>query len=185
MLRSVSIDWTMAAANPLSAAVLAFITVQRMAELALARRNTRLLLAKGAIEVGRAHYAVMVGLHAAWLFGLWLLAPAREPDLLLLTVFGLLQLARIWVLLTLRSRWTTRIIILPGAPLVQAGPYRFLRHPNYWVVAAEILVLPLAFGLVAFAVAFPFLNAILLRVRIRAEDAALRQNAQPAATLAP
>jgi methyltransferase len=180
----VSIDWTMAAANPLSAAVLAFVSVQRMAEPAIARRNTRLLLARGAVEVGRGHYPVMVSLHAAWLSGLWLLAPARDPNLLLLTVFGLLQAARIWLLLVLGARWTTRIIVLPSAPLVRSGPYRFLRHPNYWIVAAEILVLPLVFGLPAFAVAFSLLNAFLLRVRIRAEDAALRRGAEPASASA-
>jgi methyltransferase len=173
MLRPVSIDWTMTAAHPLSVAVLAFVSAQRLAELALARRNTRLLLAEGAVEVGRPHYPAMVGLHAAWLLGLWLLAPAREASLPLLALFALLQAARIWVLAALGTRWTTRIVVLPGAPLVQAGPYRLLRHPNYWIVAGEILLLPLAFGLVAFAVAFSLLNAILLRARIRAEEAAL------------
>jgi methyltransferase len=115
-------------------------------------------------------------LHAAWLLGLWILAPASAASLPLLGIFGLLQCARLWVLLSLGERWTTRVIVLPGAALVATGPYRFLRHPNYCIVAAEILVLPLAFGLITFALAFTALNAIILSLRIREEDAALRRN---------
>jgi methyltransferase len=159
--------------NPISVAVLAFVTLQRIAELALARRHTRHLLAKGAFEVAPEHYPAIVLLHGVWLAGLWVLAPAREPNLALLAVFLLLQAARIWVLATLGERWTTRIIILPGAPLIRTGPYRFLSHPNYCVVAAELAVLPLAFGLAAYAAVFTVLNAAALWVRIRAENAAL------------
>jgi methyltransferase len=165
--------WT--AANPISVAVLAFVSVQRIAELALSRRNTQRLLAKGAVEVGRRHYRPMVALHGCWLLGLWLMAANRAVSLPLLLLFALLQGARVWVLATLGERWTTRIIVLPNAPLVRAGPYRILRHPNYSIVAAEILLLPLAFGLVAFALLFTLLNAIVLSIRIREEDAALRQ----------
>ena len=159
--------------NLLAVAVLAFVSLQRLAELGLARRNTRLLMAKGAVEVGRRHYLPMVVMHAGWLLGLWVLAPARPLSPPLLLVFALLQAARLWVLASLGDRWTTRIIVVPGAPLVASGPYRFLRHPNYCIVAAEILVLPLAFGLVAFAMVFSVLNAAILWLRIRAEDAAL------------
>jgi len=164
--------WT--AANPLAVAVLSFVSAQRLAELGLARRNTRRLLAKGGVELGRPHYLPMVGLHACWLLGLWMLAPARSVNLPLLGIFALLQCARLWVLLSLGERWTTRLIVLPGAPLVVSGPYRFLRHPNYCIVAAEILILPLAFGLLTFAAVFTALNAIILWLRIRQEDAALR-----------
>jgi methyltransferase len=163
----------LAAANPLSLAVLALVTLQRLAELALARRNTRLLLAQGGVEVAPRHYPAMVGLHAAWLAGLWLLALPRVPDLALLAVFGALQIGRGWVLAALGTRWTTRIIVVPGAPLVRSGPYRLVSHPNYLIVAGEILVLPLAFGLPLFAVAFSALNALVLWVRIQAENAAL------------
>jgi methyltransferase len=166
--------------NIFAVAVLAFVSLQRLAELGLARRHTRLLMAKGAVEVGRRHYLPMVVLHAGWLLGLWLLAPARPLNPALLLVFALLQAARLWVLASLGDRWTTRIIIVPGAPLVASGPYRFLRHPNYCIVAAEILVLPLAFGLVAFAMVFSVLNAAILWLRIRAEDAALHRG-QPSA----
>lgn len=169
-----SVIGALAAADPVSAAVLALVTLQRLAELALARRNTRALLARGAVEVGAEHYPAIVALHAAWLLGLWVLAPARAPSLPLLALFGMLQIGRVWVLATLRGRWTTRIIVLPGAPLVRSGPYRFIAHPNYAVVAAEILVLPLAFGLVTYALVFTALNAVALAVRLRAEDRALR-----------
>jgi len=170
-----AIQDALAAPNTLSVAVLAFVSLQRLAELGLSRRNTRLLKAKGAVEVGRRHYLPMVVLHAGWLLGLWILASARAPNPPLLLLFALLQAARLWVLASLGERWTTRIVVVPGAPLVASGPYRFLRHPNYWVVAAEILVLPLAFGLVTFAVIFTLLNAVVLKVRIREEDAALRR----------
>src|SRR5262249_56323662 len=121
--------WT--AVNPISVVVLAFVTVQRIAELALSRRNTQWLLANGAVEVGRRHYPPMVALHSCWLLGLWLLAPGRALSLPLLLLFVLLQGARVWVLATLGKRWTTRIIVLPGVPLVRTGLYRTLRHPNY------------------------------------------------------
>lgn len=163
-----------AAVHPMSAAVLALVTLQRLAELALAHRNARRLLARGGVEVAPGHYPAIVVLHAAWLLGLWLLAPSRVPDPVLLAVFGVLQVGRGWVLASLGSHWTTRIIVVPGAPQVRSGPYRFVRHPNYLIVTGEILVLPLAFGLVLFAAVFSCLNALVLWVRMQAEDAALR-----------
>jgi methyltransferase len=163
----------LAAAHPLSLAVLALVTLQRLVELVLARRNTRLLLAQGGVEVAPGHYPAIVALHAAWLAGLWLLALPMVPNLALLAVFGVMQIGRGWVLAALGPRWTTRIIVVPGAPLVRSGPYRLLSHPNYLIVAGEILVLPLAFGLPLFAAVFSGLNALVLWVRIQAEDAAL------------
>jgi methyltransferase len=100
-------------------------------------------------------------------------APGRDINFALLAVFALLQLGRVWVIATLGPRWTTRIIVLPGAPLVRSGPYRFVRHPNYWIVTAEIAVLPLVFGLVELALVFSLLNVAILFVRIRAENKAL------------
>lgn len=157
----------------LSIVVLALVTLQRLGELLLARRNTRRLLARGAIETGARHYPLIVLLHAAWLGGLWLLAWDRPVSLVLIVVFLVLQAGRVWVIATLGERWTTRIITLPGAPLVRRGPFRFVAHPNYMVVAAEIAVLPLAFGLTAFAIAFSLANAAMMWVRIRAEGSAL------------
>lgn len=157
----------------LSLVVLALVTAQRLGELFLAEHNTRRLRARGAVETGANHYIFIVLLHAAWLAGLWVLAWDRPINLALLLVFMLLQAARVWVIATLGPRWTTRIITLPGAPLVTKGPYRFVSHPNYVVVALEIAVLPLAFGLVEYAVVFTVLNAAMMWVRIRSETGAL------------
>ncbi|MBY5866548.1 isoprenylcysteine carboxyl methyltransferase family protein [Rhizobium leguminosarum] len=158
----------------LSIALLAFVTLQRLGELVLARRNTAALLARGAREVAPEHYPVMVALHAGWIIGLWLTAPGRPVALSWFLVFMGLQALRLWVLATLKDRWTTRIIILPGAPLVRSGPYRFLRHPNYAIVVGEIAALPLAFGLPLYAIVFSLLNALILHVRVKAENAALK-----------
>lgn len=159
--------------------ILGFVTLQRLGELVLSNRNTARLLGAGAREVGRDHYPYMVALHALWLAGLWWLAPGRPVSLVLLIVYVLLQILRVWVIASLGGRWTTRIIVLPQAPLVRRGPYRFLSHPNYVVVAAEIAVLPLMFGLIGYAVLFSVLNAIVLYVRIRAENAALGIGTNP------
>ncbi|MQT11818.1 isoprenylcysteine carboxyl methyltransferase family protein [Segnochrobactrum spirostomi] len=158
----------------IAVAVLAFVTVQRLAELVHARRNTARLLARGAHEVAPGHYPLMVAMHAAWIAGLWWLAPRQPVIALWLAVFFVAQVLRLWVLATLKERWTTRIIVLPGEPLVRRGPYRFLSHPNYVVVAIELAALPLAFGLVGFAALFTVLNALVLAIRIRAENAALK-----------
>jgi len=154
--------------------ILGFVTLQRLAELVLAQRNTARLRAKGALEVGAAHYPLIVALHAAWLAGLWFLARGLPVNLVWLGVFILLQAARVWVIATLGERWTTRIIVLPGTPLIASGPYRFVSHPNYCVVAAEILVLPLVFGLVWYGFVFSLLNGLILWLRIRTESAALQ-----------
>ncbi len=163
--------------------ILALVVVQRLVEIIYAERNTRALLARGAVEVGRAHYPLIVLLHAAWLAAIVLLLP-RDPTIhaIPLAVFLLLQLARVWVIATLGPYWTTRIITLPSAPLVRSGPYRFVRHPNYLIVAGEIAMLPLAFGEWAVALIFSVLNAAMLAWRIRQEDAALAvRRAQAAA----
>jgi methyltransferase len=157
----------------LSVVILALVTAQRLGELVLANRNTRRLLDGGAVESGAGHYPLIVALHAAWLAGLWWLAWNRSINIFLLVLFIALQLARVWVIASLGERWTTRIITLPGADLVRRGPYRFVSHPNYVVVAAEIAVLPLAYGLVGFAIIFSVLNAAVLWIRIGSERRAL------------
>jgi methyltransferase len=153
--------------------LLSFLTLQRLVELGWARHNTSRLLAAGGVEFGRPHYKFIVALHAIWLGGLWLLASWRPVDPLLLVLFAMLQLGRAWVILTLGGRWTTRIIVVPGEALVRRGPYRWLRHPNYLIVAAEMAVVPLALGLAVYAAAFSVLNAALMFQRIRIETAAL------------
>lgn len=156
-------------------ALLIFVTLQRLAELVHAKRNTKALLAKGGRELGAEHYPFMVAMHAAWLVGLWIFGFNQPINIVWFVIFMLLQLLRIWVLATLGGRWTTRIIVLPQAPRIVSGPYRFLSHPNYVIVVGEIAALPLAFGLPIFALIFSILNAAMLTVRIRAENRALRE----------
>jgi methyltransferase len=153
--------------------LLIFVTAERLIELWWARSNTRRLRALGAVEHAPGHYPLIVVLHAVWLAGLWLLGWSEAVSPGWLAVFIALQLLRAWVLITLGRRWTTRILVLPGAPLVRTGPYRFLSHPNYAVVAGEIAVLPLCLGLGWYALVFSILNAGVLLIRIRAEAAAL------------
>jgi methyltransferase len=154
--------------------ILVLVAIQRGVEIVYAERNTRALLARGAVEIGRNHYIFIVLLHAAWLTAIVLLLPIDATiHWPWLALFILLQLARVWVISTLGPYWTTRIITLDGAPLVRKGPYRFVRHPNYLVVAGEIAALPLAFGEIWVAVVFTILNAAILAWRIREEDRAL------------
>ena len=159
----------------LAALLLAVVTAERLGELWLARRNTRALMAAGAVEHAPGHYPLIVLLHTAWLVGLWALAWSSPINTFWLVVFLLLQVLRVWVLATLGPRWTTRIIVQPGAPLVARGPYKWLSHPNYVVVIGEIAVLPLALGLPWYALAFSLANAAVLTIRIRAENAALSE----------
>jgi methyltransferase len=154
--------------------VVALVALQRLAELIYAARNTRRLRRRGAVEHGRGHYPLFVALHGLWLIAILVAVPADASiDWLPLALFVLLQLARLWIVATLGPYWTTRIITLPGAPLIRNGPYRFLRHPNYLVVIGEIALLPLAFGAWRIALVFSLLNLALLAWRRRVENAAL------------
>jgi methyltransferase len=157
--------------------ILALVTLQRLGELVLARANTNRLLARGAREIAPEHYPMLVGMHAAWLISLWVWGRDQSVDPFALASFIVLQGLRVWVIATLGLRWTTRIIVLPDQPLISSGPYRYLSHPNYVVVAAEIAVLPLALHLPWIALVFTILNAMVLTIRIRAEARALA--AQP------
>ncbi len=153
---------------------LGLVVLQRLAELGWARRNTRRLLQRGGREAGADHYGLMVFLHAGWLAAIGLTTHAEvPPNGWLLGLFALLQATRLWVIVSLGEYWTTRVITLDAAPLIRRGPYRFLKHPNYWIVAAEIAVLPLAFGNWAVAVVFTVFNALLLRTRLRIEQTVL------------
>ncbi|CAO3361025.1 isoprenylcysteine carboxyl methyltransferase family protein [Azospirillum palustre] len=155
--------------------ILAAVAAQRLLELAVARRNTARLLADGAREVGAGHYPLFVALHAGWLLALFLAVPADAPvNGWLLALFLLLQAGRVWVIATLGRFWTTRIITLDSAPLVRRGPFRWVRHPNYLVVAGELAVLPLVFGELWIAVAASLLNIPLTVHRIRVEERALK-----------
>jgi methyltransferase len=155
--------------------LLAYVTLQRLVELVVARRNTSRLLAAGAYEVGAGHYPMMIALHASWLLTLWAFGWNRPLVPEFTALFVVLQFGRYWVLRTLRERWTTRIIITPWAAPVTSGPFRFVRHPNYLVVAFELPCVSLALGLVWHAVVFGVLNLMMIAWRIRSENAAYRQ----------
>ena len=153
--------------------ILGLVTLQRAGELILSHSNTRRLKARGAVEVAPRHYPLMVVVHTAWLISLWVFGHDQPLHVIALLFYLVLQGLRFWVMRTLGARWTTRIIVLPEQPLVSRGPYRFLSHPNYAVVIGEIAVLPLVLGLPALAVIFTILNAVVLVIRIRAENHAL------------
>ena len=156
--------------------ILILVALQRLAELVLARRNTRNLLALGAREVGASHYPVIVAFHSVWLLGLFWLSGQAVINWWLIGLFVILQALRLGILATLGSRWTTRVLVVPGEQLVAGGPYRFVRHPNYLVVALEIFVLPLAFGFYAYALVGGLINLAILGFRISVENGALAGN---------
>lgn len=159
--------------------ILALVTLQRLGELVLSRRNTERLLARGAIEVGANHYPLIVLVHAGWLIALWTWGRNQDVNLAALAAFLVLQGLRLWILAALGARWTTRIIVLPGAPLVASGPYRYFPHPNYAVVVGEVALLPIALHLPVLALISTVLNLVVLAVRIRAETRALSVSGQP------
>ena len=155
--------------------LLILVTLSRLGELVWAKRNTAALKARGAIEVAPEHYPLIVALHTFWLASLWLLGHAHPVQSAWLVVFLALQVMRVWVLVTLGRRWTTRIIAVPGETLVSSGPFRFLRHPNYAVVIGEIAVLPLCLGLPWVALVFSVANVAVLSIRIKAENIGLAE----------
>lgn len=158
----------------------ALVAAQRLFELALARRNERRARARGAIERGERHYPFIVALHALWLVSTLVEATLRGPDLPVLwpvplALFVLVQPLRYWAIFSLGESWNTKILVVPGAKPIRSGPYRYLNHPNYVVVAVEILSFPLIFGAWITALVFTVLNAALLSVRIREENRALAE----------
>lgn len=173
----------LADSRALYTALVAAVALQRLAELAVSRRHERWLRARGAHEVGAGHYPWMVALHTAFLAScvleVWLLSPPLRPPLAaaMLAVLAAATGLRYWALTTLGRRWTTRVLILPGAPRIEGGPYRFLAHPNYLAVVLEIAALPLVHGAWRTALGFTLANAALLTVRIREEERGLRESA--------
>jgi methyltransferase len=155
------------------------VGIERLVELVVAQRNARWSFAQGGKEFGRGHYPVMVVLHTALLVGCvaetWGLHRPFLPWLgwPMVAVLVLSQGLRWWCISSLGKRWNTRVIILPEAPLVQGGPYRFFHHPNYVAVVAEGVALPLVHTAWLTALCFTVANAILLTVRIRVENTAL------------
>jgi methyltransferase len=164
-------------AGALLALAVGLVALQRLLELALSRRNERILRARGAVERGQGHYPLIVALHTLWLLSTLVEGILRGPVLwpIPLALFLLVQPLRYWAILSLGENWNTRILVVPGAQLVRRGPYRYLKHPNYIVVAVEILTFPLIFGAWVTALVFSALNAVLLSVRIREENRALAE----------
>lgn len=156
-----------------AAVLLALLTVQRSSELLVSARNTKALIRAGASERAPDQYPLMIALHATWLVSLWLLAWIREVGLWWIPLLALLQVGRFWTMRTLGSRWTTRIIIPRDAAPLVSGPYRFVRHPNYLIVAVELPCISLALGLAWHAALFGALNLAMLSWRIREEDRGL------------
>jgi methyltransferase len=158
-------------------ALLALIGCERIAELLLSRRNARIAFAHGAVETGARHFRVMTLLHLLFLPCCALEASFRPfPGLLgfvCLAFAAAAQGLRWWAIRSLGWRWNVRVIAIPGEPPLRRGPYRFVRHPNYLAVALEMLFVPLVHGAFFCAFFFSFANALLLRVRIRAEEQAL------------
>ena len=158
------------------------VAIQRLLELAYSRSNERRLRAMGAVEFGARHYPLMVGLHTLWLASTLVEGFQREPQIpawwpVPLAAFLLVQPLRYWAILSLGTNWNTRVLVVPGGKVVRSGPYRYLSHPNYVVVAVEILTFPLIFGAWITAIIFSLLNAALLLVRIRTENRALEEHA--------
>jgi methyltransferase len=160
--------------------VVGLVALQRLLELRLSRRNEHLLRARGAVERGRRHYPLIVAFHALWLLSTLVEGILRGPALpaywpIPLTLFLLVQPLRYWAIFSLGEYWNTRILVVPGAKLVRRGPYRYLKHPNYVVVAVEILTFPFIFGAWITALVFSILNAALLHIRVREENRALAE----------
>ena len=164
-----------AAPSWLPSLILAVLITQRVMELVIAGRNTKRLLENGGHEVGAAHYPFILALHTAWLAALvaWVLAFPPHMNMAFVLIYATLLGLRAWVITSLGPFWTTRIITIPNLPLVRRGPYKFVRHPNYIVVALEIAVVPLMLGAWELAMIFSVLNAGMLWVRISAENKAL------------
>jgi len=156
------------------ALIVGLVALERLAELVLAQRNTRALLRAGGHEIGRGHYPLIVLLHLGWLIAIYVFADKDAPPVWgWIAFYAALQALRYWAIASLGRYWTTRIITLPGAPLVTRGPYRFMRHPNYLVVVLEIVALPLAFDELQVASIFSLFNVILVAWRVRIETKAL------------
>jgi methyltransferase len=176
-------------------ALLAVICLERVAELVVSQRHAAASLARGGAESGRGHFPVMVALHAALIAGCWIEPLAAHRAFIpalgypMLAVVVAANALRWWCIATLGPRWSARVIVLPGEPLVRSGPYRWFAHPNYAAVIIEGAALPLAGSAWLTATAFTVLNAILLAVRVRCENQALAvaqtTGAAPAPTAAP
>ena len=161
--------------------VVALMALERLVELTISRRHQRWLMSRGAIEVGAEHYPWMVAQHGLFLVSCvaevwWLGRPFHRTLAIAMLVVLVASLAlRYWVIATLGRRWTTRVLCLPGEPIITSGPYRYLKHPNYLAVVIEIVALPMMHTAWLTAVGFSVANGLLLTRRIRVEEEGLRR----------
>lgn len=154
-----------------------FIILLRIAELLYSKRNEKWLLQNHAIEYGKKHYPFIVTLHVFFLISLiveYMLSKPVSYSPAIILIYFLLLVFKIWVISSLGKYWNTKIYRIPNAPLIKTGPYKYFRHPNYLVVIGEIAVIPLAFHLYYTAAIFTVLNLIMLSIRIKEEDKALK-----------
>ena len=154
-----------------------FVILLRIGELILSKSNEKWLLKNGAVEHGKKHYPLIVAMHTLFILSVMLEYLFRSPNffsLPLIISYLLLIAFKAWVVLSLGKFWNTKIYRIPNFSLVEKGPYAFVKHPNYLVVIAEIAIIPLAFHLYYTAILFSFLNALMLLVRIRVENKALK-----------
>ena len=153
-----------------------FIISQRLCELIYSNINTKRLLKEGAKEFGRKHYPLFIVLHSTWIISVFIFAPQnKEFNIYFLIIFFIMQIARLWVLISLGKFWTTRIISQVDQPLIKKGPYKYFKHPNYLIVCIEIAVLPLVYNLFNIAIIFTIANLILIFWRVNVENQALKK----------
>lgn len=162
------------------AGVLVIVIMQRLVELFIAKRNEKWMKSQGAFEAGASHYPYMVAMHVLFFISLIMEVIVLDRDLspiwpLFLAIFLLAQVLRVWCLSSLGKYWNTKIIVLPNAKVVRKGPYKWIRHPNYVIVATELIVLPLLFSAYFTAILFTLLNIWMMSVRIPAEEQALKK----------
>ncbi|GAB3805158.1 isoprenylcysteine carboxyl methyltransferase family protein [Virgibacillus kimchii] len=156
------------------------IIIQRLIELKIAGRNEKWMKEKGAIEIGKEHYKWFILIHSLFFFSILIEIILRnvsavQLNYVLFILFLLTQVVRIWCISSLGKFWNTKIIVLPGYPLVKKGPYKYVKHPNYIIVGVELFIIPLLFGAYVTAVIFPILHILLLRIRIPCEEKALNK----------
>lgn len=159
-------------------AFLLFIILQRAAELALAKRNEKILKSQGAIEFDKNGYRVIVVMHVVFFISLisekvFLDRTLNRYWIFFISIFAVAQIVRYWAIRSLGAHWNTKVLAIPGKKLVTRGPYKYIRHPNYVAVITEIAVIPLIFSCYITATVFSLLNLILLRRRIKIEEDAL------------
>ncbi|MFF2497823.1 isoprenylcysteine carboxyl methyltransferase family protein [Peribacillus sp. NPDC058075] len=159
------------------------IAIQRLVELYIAKQNEKQLKAAGAVEYGESHYRWMVLMHLSFFIVLIIEVIMLERNMsglwpIWLTLFLIAQSGRIWAIRSLGKHWNTKIIVVPDADVVIKGPYKYVKHPNYIIVATEILVISLLFNAYYTAIIFSLLNVWMMTVRIPMEEKALKEHTE-------